>query len=299
MASAPQNPYTRRFEIWSKIAGAITMLLGALVLIGWATDNVPLMRLLPGMIIMKGNAAAAFVLAGLALWLLHEKPDRRWLAILRLVCSSLVLLTGVLTLSQDLFGWNLGIDQLLFKKVLEYGGGHSGRMASGSAGTFALLGDVAVAARQLALDRAGADPHRAAACVCLDTDHRLHLWRAIALSLRLGLSRSAAFFDHLPHPGHWHQFRQAGRRRDGRPSQPGSSRLPGAQSPPGGDPVADPDGLAEPSDGSFRSLRGSRCGGSCGRHQRHRSYRECLPGASLPSSESTSPACGATRRSTV
>ena len=146
MASPARNPYARRFERLSKAAGIVGMLGGALVLIGWATDNVPLMRLLPGMIIMKTNAAAAFVLAGLALWLLHGKPDRR-LASLRLVSASLVLLTGLLTLSEDLFGWNLGIDQLLFKKVLEYGGGHSGRMAPEAAFSFVLAGDVAIAAR--------------------------------------------------------------------------------------------------------------------------------------------------------
>ena len=77
MSSPPNSRYGLIFQRWSKVASAFVMLVGALVLIGWFTDNVPLKRLLPGSIVMKANTRRAFLLAGLALWLLHCEGDRR------------------------------------------------------------------------------------------------------------------------------------------------------------------------------------------------------------------------------
>ncbi len=67
---------------------------------------------------MKANTALGFILAGLALWLLQRHPippSRRTFAQL---CAATVALLGLLTLSQDLFGWDLGIDQFLFKDTV-------------------------------------------------------------------------------------------------------------------------------------------------------------------------------------
>jgi diguanylate cyclase (GGDEF)-like protein/PAS domain S-box-containing protein len=115
------------------------MLVGGLVLIGWWSGNEALKQLIPGLVVMKANTAAAFVLAGLALWLLHENHPRRH-SILRQVCSSLVLLTGLITLIEYLLGWGPGFDQLLFREVLEPGGVAPGRMTAGSALSFVLMG---------------------------------------------------------------------------------------------------------------------------------------------------------------
>ena len=91
----------------------VLILAGGLTLAGWAYDVEPL-KGGHGGITTKANAAVLLVLAGGSLWLLCV---RRQSAVSRLVGQALALLvgvTGAATLSQDLFGWDLGIDQLLF-----------------------------------------------------------------------------------------------------------------------------------------------------------------------------------------
>ena len=94
----PPNRITLAFQKWSKVASAYMIVMGASVLIGWYTDFVPLKRLMPGAIVIKANTGALFLLAGLALWLMHAKVTSRWLVALRRSCSGLVLLVGALTL---------------------------------------------------------------------------------------------------------------------------------------------------------------------------------------------------------
>ncbi len=65
---------------------------------------------------MKFNTAVCFILCGFALLLLHGpmlSANRKKAA---LVCAGLVMLTGLLTFSQFIFGWNMGIDELLWKE---------------------------------------------------------------------------------------------------------------------------------------------------------------------------------------
>ncbi len=98
------------------------ILVGCLVLVGWVLNINALKSVLPGLETMKANTALAFVLAGLSLWLLWtgqaDPPGgtRRYIA---RVCAAIVSLMGLLTLSEYLLGWDLGIDQLLFKESLE------------------------------------------------------------------------------------------------------------------------------------------------------------------------------------
>ena len=136
----PPNRVTLAFQKWSQVASAYLILMGASVLIGWYTDFVPLKRLMPGAIVIKANTGALFLLAGLALWLMHAKVAARWLVALRRSCSGLVLLVGALTLGEYLFGWDLAIDQLLVHETLEYGGVFPGRMAPLTAFNFTFLG---------------------------------------------------------------------------------------------------------------------------------------------------------------
>ena len=121
------------------IAGIITIIAGLLVLIGWYFDIGILKTLLPGAVPMRANAAALFLLAGLALILLQRSTP---LANILVRCCALVItLVGLLTLSQFLFGWNLGIDEVLYRvKEGSVTMQHLERMAPGSAFNFALLG---------------------------------------------------------------------------------------------------------------------------------------------------------------
>jgi hypothetical protein len=96
-------------------AGIFAIVVGGVVLLGWLFKLPTLQSILPGLPKMVANTALAFVLSGLSLWLAstsalgHNRHHR-----LAQILAGLVLLISLLTLSQYLFGWNLGIDELLF-----------------------------------------------------------------------------------------------------------------------------------------------------------------------------------------
>ncbi|MEJ2007622.1 MAG: PAS domain S-box protein [Acidobacteriota bacterium] len=134
-----------RTLLWTRkapgIASAVAVLLGATVLTGWALKLPVIAEFLsaqgarcsalcawlnslniltsffPGQTSMRPNSAVAYILAGLALWLLRENGYRKSARVWRRVgqaCALLVVAVGALTLSEYVFGINLGIDQLLF-----------------------------------------------------------------------------------------------------------------------------------------------------------------------------------------
>ncbi len=51
------------------------------------------------------------------LWLLEREPLNQRTRRTAQVCAVVVALVGLLTLGEYLFGWNLGIDGLLFKET--------------------------------------------------------------------------------------------------------------------------------------------------------------------------------------
>ena len=140
-------------QSFSKAASVITVLVGCLVLVGWALDIVALKSVFPGLATMKANTAFCFVLAGAALWLLQADwvgPRTRPIA---QACASIVALLGLLTLIEYRFGWDLGIDQILFKDSL---GNPPGRMSHGTA-----MSLIAIGAALLILDlEVGPRKHR-------------------------------------------------------------------------------------------------------------------------------------------
>ena len=85
---------------------------GVMVLVGWTFD-VAALKGVSGAITMKANAAVGLIASGVALWCVVR---RKWYAAGR-SCAVLAGLVGVLTLSQHIVGWNLGIDQLLFTEA--------------------------------------------------------------------------------------------------------------------------------------------------------------------------------------
>ena len=90
--------------------------LGCLGLIGWATGNVFLKTVVPGSVPLQQNSAICLVLIGISLYLRKQPPTRgrsSSYSIARAL-AAIVALVGLLSLGENLFGWNLGIDQLLF-----------------------------------------------------------------------------------------------------------------------------------------------------------------------------------------
>src|SRR5215210_4223760 len=105
--------FIARAKVFSIAAGIFIMLVGFTVLAGWSL-NIDRLRSIYGPLTMKANPAVLFVLAGLCLCLLNAAPEHRIARTAARACAILIGVVGLLTLSEHLFGLNLGIDQLLF-----------------------------------------------------------------------------------------------------------------------------------------------------------------------------------------
>lgn len=117
-------------------------MVGLVSLCGWIFDLHP-GSISPGLVGMKANTAVCFILAGFSLLVQARPgpplpPSQLYLA---RVLALVVLGVGFLTLMEYIFGWELGLDQLLFRETLEEAGpSFPGRMAPASAFSFLLLG---------------------------------------------------------------------------------------------------------------------------------------------------------------
>ncbi|MEN9517949.1 MAG: hypothetical protein RLZZ381_537 [Cyanobacteriota bacterium] len=123
----------------AQIAGIIVTLVGGLVLVGgWGMDLALFKSIAGDAAEMKANTALCFILAGISLgWQTGKRRNYRVAKGLAIAVSAI----GILTLSQYLLGWNLGIDQLLFQQLpgdptIKY----PGRMGDNTALNFALVG---------------------------------------------------------------------------------------------------------------------------------------------------------------
>ena len=109
---------------------------GATTLLGWALDLPPLTDWEGDGISQMPNSALGVVLCGVALMLIAR--GRRTLAG---VLAAVAAFIGAATLSQYLFGWDLGIDRLLFPRDWGQKGAFvPGRMGPPSATSLALVG---------------------------------------------------------------------------------------------------------------------------------------------------------------
>jgi len=101
------------FSCLARVASIIVALIGGLVLLGWTFDVAILKSFVPGLGDMKANAALAFILSALALWLSARESDARPILVARIL-AAVVALIGFLTLAEHLIGQDLRIDQILF-----------------------------------------------------------------------------------------------------------------------------------------------------------------------------------------
>src|SRR5947208_1029317 len=98
------------------LAAALVSFSGLAVILGWIF-NKPLLRggFTAAGIEVKTNAGIALLCCGASLGLQSLSSSRR-AARLAQILALIVLVLGALTLSEHIIGWNLGIDQLLFKE---------------------------------------------------------------------------------------------------------------------------------------------------------------------------------------
>jgi hypothetical protein len=125
----------------SQAGSATAIVVGLLVLAGWIGDISSFKSVLPGLTTMKANTALAFILAGVSLWILQREQTSQNTRRIGQACAAVVALVGMLTLSEYVLDWDLGLDQLL---LMEPSGAvetsHLGRMAPASALNFFLIG---------------------------------------------------------------------------------------------------------------------------------------------------------------
>lgn len=127
------------FRSLSRAASVFCAALGLFDLAGWALD-IPLLRGdVSNVSPMIPHTGFLFFLVGLSLWLKNQ-PSRR-LQRLSLGLSLYVGLAGLLFVSEYLFGWNYGIDQLWFpQEIVAYTPLYPGRPSPQSALNFVLAG---------------------------------------------------------------------------------------------------------------------------------------------------------------
>src|SRR5260221_1807534 len=92
----------------ARLCGVIAVLLGAVALVGWGQHNPDLVRFRPDWPVMELNTALCAILGGTALALpgWQQRASRR----VRLACRVVLLGLPALTLLENLFGLELGID---------------------------------------------------------------------------------------------------------------------------------------------------------------------------------------------
>jgi hypothetical protein len=104
----------RKFAL---LASFLVAGLGVSVLMGWAFNVASLNSIFPGLATMKANNAAAMFLSGVALALLaRERTSKRTRLLARMV-AAVVVAVGALTLLEYFTGWDLRMDQALFREA--------------------------------------------------------------------------------------------------------------------------------------------------------------------------------------
>lgn len=124
-----------RLQFASKAAAIFVLGVGLLVIVGWELHIELLQRFVIGVETTKFNTAIALVLSSMALLCLK---NHRQIAV---VCAALVTLIGLLTASEYLFGWQLGIDQFFVQSGLDnFQNLAPGRMSPITTINFCLIG---------------------------------------------------------------------------------------------------------------------------------------------------------------
>jgi signal transduction histidine kinase/DNA-binding response OmpR family regulator len=124
------------------VASGLVVFAGILVLAGWYADVNVMRSGLPGLTSMNPATAVSLLLAGISLWALQADRTIRSVYLSR-ICAALVLIISLARLADYALGWNLGLDQMLFREKLDQEAallGQPNRMAPNTAIAILLLG---------------------------------------------------------------------------------------------------------------------------------------------------------------
>jgi len=123
------------------IAATFVIGVGVCVLVGWCLDSLTLEGGWAGLPTMKVNSALALLLGGLSLL------ATRWqgrIGSAGWICGAGMTAIALLTVCEYIFGWNLGIDEAIFRDFTSRPGMPTGRMALSTASSLVLVGPALV-----------------------------------------------------------------------------------------------------------------------------------------------------------
>jgi PAS domain S-box-containing protein len=131
----------------ARVAATVTTLIGLVALAGWMFHIPLLTRVLPGAVQMKFNTSVALILSGAALLILADRAAVNAERIAKLLALAVVAM-GLASLVEYIFGWQLGIDELLVKDSEVAYNPFRGRMSPISAAAFVIIGSALAAMRR-------------------------------------------------------------------------------------------------------------------------------------------------------
>ncbi|HKU74334.1 MAG TPA: ATP-binding protein [Pyrinomonadaceae bacterium] len=115
--------------------------IGGAALLGWIFNISTLKRIHPSLVTMKANTAVCLLLVSVAVFLIQDPSASIIKRRIALLLAVIVGLVGLITLSEHIFGWNSGLDQLLFREsAAEAGESFPGRMGVPASLNFVFLG---------------------------------------------------------------------------------------------------------------------------------------------------------------
>lgn len=131
--------FLSRFSIYTS---GLAIAFGVMVLTGWIFHIQALKGLIPGQVPVKANTGVCFVLIGTALWLAASGAEKRFTRFLSSFFALVAGFIGLLSFLEYWYGWDLGLDQLLFTAGPDDipGSVRPGLMSPVSAADFFLLG---------------------------------------------------------------------------------------------------------------------------------------------------------------
>jgi len=139
--SEPNARLFKNLLLYCQFTAIAVMGLGGLVLYGWAFGIEPLKTVFPGLVAMKVNTALGLIFSAASLWLQLPETSPPLRGRIARFLALLVTSIGAATLSEYVFGLNLGIDQLFLKDPqMSYGTTAPGLMAPTSAAAFVAIG---------------------------------------------------------------------------------------------------------------------------------------------------------------
>ena len=141
MNAAEEQLQLKRCRIYSIGLAFVAFCIGITGLLGWILDIDLLKRIYPSLVTMKANTAVCLIFASVSLYLIEDRSASALKRRISQLLAVIVIAVGLITLSEHLFGWNTGLDQLLFHETQKEAGlSFPGRMGVASSINFSLLG---------------------------------------------------------------------------------------------------------------------------------------------------------------